>query len=133
MGLSKEQQRNKVRDSKPLPPIAKPKKIRRKKEPKQVRKHKHLARTNYPKYLKSERWKMIKELCHSMERFTVCLVRGCDENIVDVHHIKYNNLGTSKEIVDLIPLCRKHHFQVHELEKSEGLDLTEATMEIVNQ
>jgi len=89
---------------------------------------------SYVKYLrKNKKWKAIKAGAKNDDLFNVCLVNGCNETYIDLHHTTYENMGTKKEYNDLIPLCRLHHKQVHELHKAENLTLLEATEEIVNQ
>lgn len=87
---------------------------------------------NYRKRLRKGKWKKIRELFYK-EHKPVCSVVGCNIFKVDLHHFSYERMGKKDEVNDLIPLCRKHHNQVHELQKKEGLTLLEATNEVVFQ
>ncbi len=68
----------------------------------------------YQEYLKSKHWRNVKRRAKKV--FSECL--GCGSRKFDLHHRTYCRRG--KELLsDLIPLCRKCHFSVHDwLEKN---------------
>lgn len=81
------------------------------------RKPKKKRYLKYADYLKSGHWKRVKE------RFkgSVCYVCGTSENI-HVHHKTYKRKGREPN-KDLLPLCGKHHGELHKLRNKEGLKL----------
>jgi hypothetical protein len=89
--------------------------------------------SNYRKYLKSARWKKINKCLRSHPNYQECSVVGCCETNIELHHTTYKNLGDDKELLDIVPVCREHHQQIHDLQKQERFSILEATLEIVNQ
>ena len=71
---------------------------------------------SYRTYLLSDSWRATRERYRASKLPQGCWV--CRVPNVDLHHRTYARLGNEK-VIDLVPLCREHHDQLHE----EGLDL----------
>ena len=63
-------------------------------------------------YLKSELWRETKRRYRSSDYPQRCLI--CGSSDIDLHHRSYARLG-EEELFDLVPLCHRHHDQLHEL------------------
>jgi len=63
-------------------------------------------------YWRSERWRETKRRYRSSDYPQRCLI--CGSSHFDLHHRSYARLG-KEELFDLVPLCRRHHDQLHEL------------------
>ncbi|MCX7421591.1 MAG: hypothetical protein NT013_18875 [Planctomycetia bacterium] len=63
-------------------------------------------------YLKSDLWRATKRRYRSSDYPQRCLICGSSE--IDLHHRSYARLG-EEELFDLVPLCHRHHDQLHEL------------------
>jgi hypothetical protein len=60
----------------------------------------------------SEPWRETKRRYRSSDYPQRCLI--CVSRDFDLHHRSYARLG-AEELFDLVPLCRAHHDQLHEL------------------
>ncbi len=63
-------------------------------------------------YRRSELWRETKRRYRSSDYPQRCLI--CGSRDFDLHHRSYSRLG-DEELFDLVPLCRRHHDQLHEL------------------
>lgn len=81
-----------------------------------------LGFSSYEEYLESEWWKTFrKKFFRSRVTKKYCLVCAGDGEYnytVELHHLTYDRLGAER-LKDVIPLCREHHEQVHEILKRE--------------
>jgi len=76
---------------------------------------------NYQEYLQSAYWKSIKKRYRESKLPQMCLV--CASVKYELHHRSYKRLG--EEIFgDLIPLCRLHHYAVHDYLKDNSIPLS---------
>ena len=86
--------------------------------------------SSYKDYLLSEEWGFIKE-CHYLAKFNQsCQCCGSVDNL-EVHHSKYYRLGSVSEFHDLHTLCRDCHQRVHDIVKSSGAKLYDATIAVI--
>lgn len=44
-----------------------------------------------------------------------CLIKGCKNPNIDMHHVKTRGSGGSDDENNLMPLCRWHHTEVHQI------------------
>ena len=91
---------------------------------------------DYNEYIQSSKWRskrkqffesnMWKTYPHGKEagKF-VCYCCGADERL-DLHHRTYKRFGNERINIDLIPVCRKCHEEIHKKQKS-GTQLWKAT------
>lgn len=70
------------------------------------------VKRNYRKYLKSERWKELKDKALERDHF-LCI--KCNRKAQVVHHKDYERLGSPDEIHTLVSLCHKCHKKIHEI------------------
>jgi hypothetical protein len=77
----------------------------------------------YMEYLLSDHWHDVKARYRSSKLPQECLV--CFDPNVDLHHRTYKRLGAER-LNDLVPLCRLHHEQAHELERTGSVSLWDA-------
>lgn len=74
----------------------------------------------YEEYLDSDLWQQFrKKYFRSKKTKKFCLVCLGDDEFnfsVELHHLTYERLGQER-LNDVIPLCREHHEQVHEILK----------------
>lgn len=75
----------------------------------------------YQEYLKSEKWKNIKQLVFKRDKFTC---QGCltETKNLQAHHLTYERVY-NEMCFDLITLCRKCHSNIH------GLDCVDEYLE----
>jgi hypothetical protein len=66
----------------------------------------------YNQYLQSDHWKNVKYRYWKSGLIKCCGVCGAKENL-DLHHKSYKRIGNER-LSDLIPLCRTHHYELHE-------------------
>jgi len=68
----------------------------------------------YQEYLKSEKWKNIKQLVLKRDRFTC---QGCltETKNLQAHHLTYERVY-NEMCFDLITLCRKCHCNIHDMD-----------------
>jgi phage terminase large subunit GpA-like protein len=84
----------------------------------------------YDWYISSTKWSDRKRSYYDSHA-KICLACGSEQDI-HLHHHTYKRLG--KELnSDLIPLCEKHHRQVHELHRQRGGSLTVATKMVIEE
>jgi len=76
-------------------------------------------KVDYYEYIKSEKWKMLRNLCLVEYEYTcqLCNRKPKKLNQLHVHHKDYSNLG-NETIKDLILLCDKCHNKFHGNKKS---------------
>lgn len=76
------------------------------------------TRMTYNEYIRSDAWQEKREAFRRSKLKKKCF---CGERQVDLHHRSYKNLGNER-LMDLVPLCRKHHILTHEqIARSEKL------------
>ena len=83
-----------------------------------------LARTDYPEYLRTSRWRNWAEAMKDSfnHRCQACNYRGDEQNPLNVHHRSYGNIrreGQEKP-VDLIVLCQECHQLIHNNRPIDG-------------
>ena|SRR3990167_3448751 len=83
----------------------------------------------YTNYLKTNTWKKQKNKAkywHGKK----CLV--CGVKRIDIHHKTYKNgLGNENPKYHLIPLCRLHHFTIHDIVKRDKISIYQATEQFI--
>jgi len=92
---------------------------------------------NYRQYISSPQWrekrrqffasKMNK--CHGLKGKWRCVCCMRDDVPLDLHHRTYKRLGNERINVDLIPVCRPCHDEIHDLTRA-GIHLWKATKQI---
>ena len=75
---------------------------------------------SYQDYLKSNHWKELRKQYRESSLPKYCLV--CKNPNFQLHHRSYVRLG-KEELLDLIPLCGKCHWKVHEYFKTHPTKL----------
>jgi hypothetical protein len=96
---------------------------------------------SYEDYLKTEHWRnlKIKIFTKSIKNTGLakkCYIENCSGNNVQLHHIRYDRLGTDDEEHDIIPLCKAHHWRVHDnvsKQKYPGVCIYTITQDFVNK
>jgi hypothetical protein len=66
---------------------------------------------NYNSYLKSSHWKLKKKEYIESNFKQSCII--CNNNKYVLHHRSYVRLG-DESLHDFVPLCNKHHNELHE-------------------
>ena len=81
----------------------------------------------YREYIQSEAWQEVRRRFWASRLPKECYVCGSGEGPKDLHHRTYKNLG-SERLMDLVPLCRRCHVEVHALhDRKPRLSLWGAT------
>lgn len=81
----------------------------------------------YAEYLESSHWSAFKALYRANDRYPhECVV--CGDPQYELHHWTYERLG-AEFFTDVVPLCRGHHAQTHEVERS-GVPFKEAHLTV---
>lgn len=89
-------------------------------------------KTSYEEFLQSDHWKEVKKKALSRKKtYGKCQICGTDKNI-DLHHTSYKWIGTKHELRNIIPLCRRHHNEVHEYAKKTGYSVRISTLNVKN-
>ena len=75
---------------------------------------------DYKVYLQSDKWQK--------QRKSVMYWHGnsckiCGGKVFDIHHKTYKRIFNENVKTDLVPLCRKHHYQMHREAKAAGMNL----------
>lgn len=86
-----------------------------------------LGDMEYADYLKSDEWRMIRELARGREYYSKCLKCGSKNNI-ELHHRSYKWIGTENSMRGIMPLCRKHHQEVHDYAIKNNVSVRLATI-----
>ena len=83
---------------------------------------------DYRKYLKSGAWKKKRNQARywHTKKCAICGIKR-----TDIHHKTYKALGDEDAKLHLIPLCRKHHFALHDYAKERGLNTWEASLQYI--
>lgn len=81
--------------------------------------NKKLLHGTYEDYLQTEHWKNLKIqiFIKSLQNTGLakrCYIENCTGANVVLHHMRYDRLGTDNEQHDIIPLCKAHHWRVHD-------------------
>ena len=69
-----------------------------------------MHKEDYIEYLKSFEWREKRKLFMEMCNWTCS---KCGAKAVYLHHLNYNNIGNEELDVDVIPLCRDCHNEIH--------------------
>ena len=96
------------------------------------------TKINYYNYICSERWQIKRRQFYSSKMYKHFLGEGkwncycCGiENIpLDLHHRTYKRLGKEKISIDLVPVCRTCHEEIHKLVEEKDFGLWGATKSI---
>lgn len=88
---------------------------------------------DYREFLNSEHWRKVKEKTKKkMHYYGQCKICGSTKNI-ELHHQSYNFVNTDQELLNIIPLCRIHHQEVHDYAKQNNISLKRATQLLLNK
>jgi hypothetical protein len=89
---------------------------------------------NWAAYRKRKWWRQLvaRYTADANRRQTCC---ACNTKLyVELHHIRYRNLGLPAEIEDIVPMCRSHHEDVHRLIRmGTESNLIRATRRVVRE
>lgn len=70
-----------------------------------------MTKNEYREYLKSDHWKQVRQKRIEMDNYRCYL---CDKSMgLNVHHLRYDNLGNEAVNEDLVTLCYKCHKMLH--------------------
>src|SRR3990167_3471483 len=85
---------------------------------------------DYKKYLTTEKWGKTrhKVFCQHSKRCAVCR-----KGKVDVHHKTYKRLCEENVEIDLVPLCRFQHFEIHNFAKLNKIPIYQATEQYIKK
>lgn len=94
----------------------------------------------YYDYINSKEWQKKRKDFYSSNLYKQIKGEGkwncycCQASNVplDLHHRTYKRLGNEHIGIDLVPVCRNCHNEIHKLEKS-GVQLWKATKKIKNK
>jgi hypothetical protein len=75
-----------------------------------------ITRSEYAKYLESDRWKKLRAHCKRLAG-DFCQGDDCENLGAEAHHVSYSNLAGDfgAELGDLLWLCRTCHQKAHGL------------------
>jgi hypothetical protein len=86
-----------------------------------------MNKDEYRRYLRSAHWRDVKKRYRASKFPQSCF---CGETRVDLHHRTYKRLGRER-LSDLVPLCRKHHDEVHQ--RPAGSNLWKETKRVTRR
>jgi len=69
-----------------------------------------MHKSEYIEYLKSEEWKEKRKLIMQQANWTCS---KCGAKATQLHHLNYNNIGEEELDIDVIPLCKDCHDEIH--------------------
>jgi hypothetical protein len=85
----------------------------------------------YQEYLQTNTWTKQKNKAkywHGKK----CVICGAKK--VDIHHKTYiNGLGKENPKHHLIPLCRLHHYAIHDIVKKDNINIYQATEQFIKR
>ena len=84
---------------------------------------KELGFASYKEYLESETWANFKGRYRDSGLPMKCLV--CDSARIQLHHTTYFRIGQER-LTDVIPVCRRHHKDLHRIIKQQRFKLKES-------
>ena len=85
---------------------------------------------SYDEFLKSELWQSIKKKASSKTTFQYCWL--CSRTDVDLHHLHYKRLTQkTNALKDIVPCCREHHKQIHDLAKAKKTSVKAASTQVM--
>ena len=73
--------------------------------------------SSYAEYLRSAAWGRVRERYVASGRPLDCAV--CGEPDAQLHHRTYARVGGLERPADLVPLCGRHHRDLHRLRRTE--------------
>lgn len=72
---------------------------------------------DYHTYMKSKKWKRIRENYWASDRLKKCFICSIERNPhFHLHHLTYDRFG-NEELDDLVPVCSPCHTKIHQIEK----------------
>lgn len=94
-----------------------------------------MKKINYYEYIKSEEWKQTRKRFYSSKMYKVlcengkwsCYCCGTKDKPLDLHHRSYKRLGRENISLDLVPVCRECHNEIHKCIPHLGNNLWGAT------
>lgn len=98
-----------------------------------------LEKKDYYDYIRSDKWKHIRESYYNSNMYKtlkkknngwICYCCTAKNKPLDLHHRTYKRLGEENISVDLVPVCRECHNEIHIAFRSENISLWEATKKI---
>ena len=91
-----------------------------------------LGYSSYAAYLKGPEWTEFKKRYQASNRIQTC--KACSNPKVSLHHVTYYRVG-KEELDDVVPLCERHHDQVHRWLKSNKKSLkdTDRAIDVVTR
>lgn len=88
-----------------------------------------IKKVEYKNYIKSLEWQQKKKDYFNSKLPKDCYICGDSKSKKDLHHRTYKNLGNER-LMDLVPVCRKCHFAIHDHSKRTGDDLWKSTTKL---
>src|SRR5438105_4622698 len=70
-----------------------------------------MTKQEYAAYLRSDHWREFRDRYRESSLRQICVICGSPK--AALHHITYCRLGR-EELTDVVPVCRKHHEQIHQ-------------------
>ncbi len=83
----------------------------------------------YSDYLNSDHWAALKSKIRRRKRFKKCMF--CPSTSIEPHHKDYKWIFTKDELRSIIPVCRKHHQEIHDLAGERNVSVRLATNAII--
>jgi hypothetical protein len=84
-----------------------------------------LGDRTYQEFLASDHWAHYRKLASGRLNYQKCEFCSCTE--VELHHTSYKWIWSKDELRGVISLCRRHHQEVHDLAKTQGISVRLAT------
>lgn len=99
-----------------------------------------LGRRDYYKYINSADWQDKRKNFYNSKMYKKikgdgkwnCYCCGISNVSLDLHHRTYKRLGVEHIGIDLVPVCRNCHDEIHNLQKSSEKHIWECTTKIKN-
>lgn len=89
----------------------------------------------YQEFLKSKKWIEVKLFIENNEKYkeiySKCTI--CGRKRDDLHHTSYTKIfrpSFKKRLMDIVPLCRIHHHEAHELTENKTIGLKAAVKKL---
>jgi hypothetical protein len=81
--------------------------------------------TTYGDYLASDAWSLVRKKANRRKKYKNCLC--CGNPRTELHHKDYKWIFTKDELRSVIPICRTHHQEIHDLAKEQKISVRLAT------
>jgi hypothetical protein len=87
---------------------------------------------SYDEFLKSDIWQEIKAKASHRKFYQECFLCSSREGI-ELHHMSYKKLVGKHSLANILPCCRRHHQEIHDLAKELKTSVKSASKKVAKR